>query len=316
MASLATVLLMLFVALSGSGITAFAAQGALPDNPLYTLKLLSEDAQLGMAENSEMRANLSLDFAGRRMGEIAALAAKGAAAPEAVAARQQAQIEFALQSAARMDDVAMNRELGRAQQALNVQMQVADMARAQAGQQLGPALDRVREMLGMQLMLIELGLQNPPQFRERMQGAMQGQPQGQQTPMASPTMKQSQAPMAQPTMMRPQTPMPPATMKQQQTPMASPTMKQQQTPMPPATMMQQPPSSGGMQQTPMPQPTMVQQQTPMSQPTTMQQPPSGGGNQQPPSGGSMQQPPSGGGSQQPPSGGGMQQTPSGGGMRR
>jgi hypothetical protein len=60
----------------GSATVVFAAQGSLPDEPLYPVKVWSEDARLSLANDSDVRLNLLIEFANRRKAELDALQAQ------------------------------------------------------------------------------------------------------------------------------------------------------------------------------------------------------------------------------------------------
>jgi uncharacterized membrane protein YgcG len=61
----------------GAGMTAFAAQSALPGDVLYPVKTTLEQTRITMAQGAAARAELNLAYAERRLGEIASLIAEG-----------------------------------------------------------------------------------------------------------------------------------------------------------------------------------------------------------------------------------------------
>ncbi|MFA4872966.1 MAG: DUF5667 domain-containing protein [Patescibacteria group bacterium] len=63
---------LLVVLLLGSGIT-YAAQGVMPDNILYPVKIASEEVLLGVTKDPVQRTNLELRLANRRVDELQAL---------------------------------------------------------------------------------------------------------------------------------------------------------------------------------------------------------------------------------------------------
>ena len=67
---LITLLVFLF---GGAGMTALAAQAALPGDVLYPIKTSMEQAQLALSASPAGRANLQMEFAERRLLEIAGL---------------------------------------------------------------------------------------------------------------------------------------------------------------------------------------------------------------------------------------------------
>ena len=62
------------VAVLAAGATAFAAPSALPDNPLYPVKLIEEDVRLALAPVND-RLTVQLQLAGERLREAQAMAA-------------------------------------------------------------------------------------------------------------------------------------------------------------------------------------------------------------------------------------------------
>lgn len=72
--SLAIVIIVLVATLSAG--TAYAAQGALPGDSLYPVKITLEDAQLALA-GEDTQASLYLQFADERLQEINSLVARG-----------------------------------------------------------------------------------------------------------------------------------------------------------------------------------------------------------------------------------------------
>ena len=63
----------MFVLLSGAGATAYAAKNALPGDVLYQVKTGLEQAQVRLTADAVRQAQLHLEFAERRLEEIAAL---------------------------------------------------------------------------------------------------------------------------------------------------------------------------------------------------------------------------------------------------
>jgi len=166
MGTLAIVLLMVALVFGGSGATVYAAQDALPTDPLYPVKILSEDMRVNLTGDAEARANLLLEFSSRRAAELAALGAKGTTPADPVIARQQEQIQNVLQIAAGLDDPSMNRLLTRTRENLQQQLQVAEQSQSQFAD-AAPTWARVREMLAAQCALAQMGVENQFAFRER-----------------------------------------------------------------------------------------------------------------------------------------------------
>jgi hypothetical protein len=161
---------------------------------------------------------------------------------------------MALRIAAAMNDQAMDRELLRARESLNQQLQIIEAV--QAHNEPALELTRVRELLRTHLALAELGLADPHLFRAQIRAMTQTRsPRQLQSPTSQPTavqQQQQQTPESRPTgtpqeerqTPRSQPSATPLRQQQQQTPESRPTgtrQEERQTPQsqPPATPLQQ-----------------------------------------------------------------------------
>ena len=61
----------------GAGMTALAAQSSLPGDALYPVKTSLEQTRIALARDASVRAQLQMEFAERRLGEIAGLIEEG-----------------------------------------------------------------------------------------------------------------------------------------------------------------------------------------------------------------------------------------------
>ncbi|MCE5259489.1 MAG: DUF5667 domain-containing protein, partial [Chloroflexi bacterium] len=104
MSAMATIALVVALVFGGAGVTGVAAQGALPDQPLYRVKVLTEDMRYNLASDTAARWQLMLAFCDQRAYEIRTLAQNGAAPDDAVLARYQQQVERALQLTLQLAD--------------------------------------------------------------------------------------------------------------------------------------------------------------------------------------------------------------------
>lgn len=165
MSTLATLIVIVSLLFGGAGATVVAAQGSQPDQPLYGLKLTSEDARLELAAKTQTRLELALQFAERRIEELAGLVRAGKPVPATLAARWQQQAELALRLAGDLDDGVMNGELTRLRDRLREQLRLMDQLQGDA-----PAdaqLLRLREQLQTRLRLVEAGLADPTGYRNQ-----------------------------------------------------------------------------------------------------------------------------------------------------
>jgi hypothetical protein len=103
-----SILLVLALFFSGTGITIAAAQNSQPDQFLYDIKLLSEEIRLEITSNPLTKIQLMLEYANRRAEEINTLIQAGNLPPESVLIRYQTQLEQALQFAASLSEEQLN----------------------------------------------------------------------------------------------------------------------------------------------------------------------------------------------------------------
>jgi hypothetical protein len=81
-------IIIIMVVVLGGGSTMVAASNSMPDSPLYTVKLATEQAQLAVTPSDIGKAELNARFADRRADEIAYLANKGDAHELQIAAQR------------------------------------------------------------------------------------------------------------------------------------------------------------------------------------------------------------------------------------
>lgn len=151
--------------LFGGAATVKAAQNDLPDEPLYNLKLWSEDLSLEFRHNSEERVERLMELAQVRVQEMAQINDAGKAVPDQVRLRLEQHIQQALQTCSVMDDAAMDRTLLRVRDQLREQDRDMQRLQLRIHQDSQPALERTREMLQLRLQLVNDGLLDHEMFR-------------------------------------------------------------------------------------------------------------------------------------------------------
>lgn len=152
------------VLLIGGGATAVsAAQDDLPTDPLYGVKTLTEDVRLWANTDPQAEVELLMEMAQTRTREMAALTARGDDVPARVTERLNRHFQEALQTAAGMDDAAMQAALLRIRAQLQAQEQEMVMLQAQYGE--APLTTQTREMLRDRIRLVDDGLADPEGFR-------------------------------------------------------------------------------------------------------------------------------------------------------
>ncbi len=70
------VVLVVGLLISGSG-TVLAASYSMPDSPLYPVKMVTEEIQMGLTRSDEGKAEMEMELANKRVAEIVYLAEKG-----------------------------------------------------------------------------------------------------------------------------------------------------------------------------------------------------------------------------------------------
>jgi hypothetical protein len=167
-ATLTSILMIVSVLLGGTGITVYAAQDSLPDQPLYGVKTWSEDFRVILTNNLQSKLDLGLELADRRVEEMVALSSSGVTPPDAVLARLENHLNQTLHLAAGLDEDCFASAMEKVRQAMQIQEQALIHAQVQAATPAEAQLIRARDMIQAQLRLVEDGLQDPLAFRERL----------------------------------------------------------------------------------------------------------------------------------------------------
>jgi hypothetical protein len=81
---IAVAMALMLAIFAGGGATALASQSALPDSPLYRVKLFTEDARLWFVFDDSREAEILLDQSDERMDEMLTMARKGKPIPSNV----------------------------------------------------------------------------------------------------------------------------------------------------------------------------------------------------------------------------------------
>jgi len=175
--TLSTIILITSLLLGGGGITVAAAQASQPDQPLYGVKIWSEEVRLGMTAGTQAEWKLALQYTSRRAQEIRTMIQAGHVPPAAVQTRYENQIEQAVRLAASLPDDQALQALDQVRKRLQTQLE----AFLQEGTPLTPPLEEARlltrKMLQERLNWTEEGLEDPVQLRERLRLMSQPPPQ-------------------------------------------------------------------------------------------------------------------------------------------
>jgi hypothetical protein len=167
--TLVAVVLAVVVFFGGTGVTVYAAQDSLPDQALYPVKTLSEDAILSLTGSPQTRLNYTLDFSDRRMAEMSGLLAAGKPIPEGVETRLQDELDLALKLTAGLDDSQALQQLEQVRQRAEAQYQTTTNLMSGAPESVEPLLLRTHACLQEQIRLATMGETDLQGFRMQIQ---------------------------------------------------------------------------------------------------------------------------------------------------
>jgi|GEM_PF-6529757 len=193
--TLIVLMVMLFALSSLSGVV-FAAQKSLPAQPLYGLKLASEDIRLSLTTDPATEIALLTEFASHRTQEMAQLATAHRPIPPELPERLVLHLNNALMIAAGMSDPRPS--LDQILQMTEAQDKV--LTEAYLGMPNDPGLEQAGQYLTIAHGLAELGLNDPAQFRNQILSPTTS-PMPTMIPTMMPTMMPSSMPTIMPTMM-------------------------------------------------------------------------------------------------------------------
>lgn len=151
----------------GGGATIAAAQDDLPNQPLYQLKLWTEDATLALTGDPQEQASLLINLAQTRVEEMSALAEMGITPPAQVNERLEGHLNQALVLAADMDEAAREQVLLQLQEHLQKQANLIEQLQIHTGANSQPLLAQTRQTLQTNLQLVDEGLSDPKTFRDK-----------------------------------------------------------------------------------------------------------------------------------------------------
>lgn len=174
--------------LFGGSATVAAAQDALPNEPLYQIKLVSEDVRLWLTSDPVAQIEILMQQAQTRTEEMAALVSRGSTPPAELAMRAQERIQHALQLAASLDDASEAATLQQIRTRLQTQEQLIVQLQDGTCEECVPSLQQTRDMLRTQLRQIENDLVDPETFQNHNQNQNQNQLRTTQTPQPNDSM--------------------------------------------------------------------------------------------------------------------------------
>lgn len=149
----------------GSAATVAAAQDDLPNEPLYAVKTLSEDARLWLNTDPQGELDMLMELANLRIEEMYMLAMEGSTPPAEVTSRLETHIQEALQVAAGMDSQSMQGALEQIHTELMLQQQLMQIMQNQSSGEISQVMEQTRTMVENRIRMVEEGMGNPQGFQ-------------------------------------------------------------------------------------------------------------------------------------------------------
>lgn len=177
--AIATFLTITALIFGGGGVTVAAAQASLPDQPLYGVKLWSEDIRADFTSDPLQQTQLSLKFLDERFEEINSLLNEGLPISETVNAEFQNRIEETIRLASNLPEDQAVQKMLEIKTHLENQQQTLLKLQAKGETGLDAAMLQTRETIQSRLQLFD---QSPPDAlkqQERTQDQTQDQLQTQ-----------------------------------------------------------------------------------------------------------------------------------------
>ncbi len=167
--AISTLLVVASLLLGGGGATVAYAQGSLPDQALYGVKLLSEDIYQEITSDPQAEWQLSLELTNRRIEEIQALIEAGEVLPDSLVTRYQNQVEAAIRFASNLPDDQAIQALTRIRESLQAQQNTLAESGQLANGDTTKTCSQLQDMLQTRLSQVEDGLVSPDRLRDQLQ---------------------------------------------------------------------------------------------------------------------------------------------------
>ena len=165
---LAGIFAVLLIALTSLGGTVYAAQASQPDDFLYSVKILTEDIQIRLESDPEDQLDLHVAFANRRLQEIQVQIDAGEEVSDKALALLEKHTQKMLEQAAKLDDKGINNALRQIEENLQKQNQMMAEMGKEHPQGGAPGLMKAQEKIRERLELVENGIKEPKEFKEKM----------------------------------------------------------------------------------------------------------------------------------------------------
>ena len=163
----ALAVLLVFILIFGSGaVTVYAAQSSLPTQPLYPIKLLSEDVRLDLVSTPQAKFQLDQEFINRRFSEIAQLSQNGQTPGAELTDQLQMDLNNSLDNLAQLNSSDATPRLQNLLNNLQQHQQQLAVLQANANPNAVAQYSRVVEMLQTRVDLLQQGIKNPQELHQ------------------------------------------------------------------------------------------------------------------------------------------------------
>lgn len=149
----------------GGGAVVDAAQDDLPDQPLYSMKMWSEELSLQFQNQPEEKVERLMELAQIRIQEMRQLAEAGKPTPDQVRQRLEQHIHQAFQICSDLEDAELDGCLLQIRDRLQNQYREMEQLMVHAPEEIQPIMEQTRAMLQLHLHLVEDGLLDHAMFR-------------------------------------------------------------------------------------------------------------------------------------------------------
>ena len=175
LAQIIAIVMMATALLGGGGAAAvYASQESLPGETLYPLKTWSEDMRIGISTDAETDLQLNLQFAERRMAEIAAMAGHDDDHAAQAVLRLQNHLNQALEATGQVSQEQALPAMQRVRQTLQTQQSLMQQLMGNPDPAATPVMTQSRQMFQQQLHVMENQL---VEEQEQLQIQLQNQQQ-------------------------------------------------------------------------------------------------------------------------------------------
>jgi hypothetical protein len=139
----------------GAGVTAYAAQGSLPNDFLYPVKTLTETLRLNLTTDPVKQVDLLLEQTGNRIDEIGAMVGKNQPIPQEIGEQFQYKYSIMYKIMVGLPEEEVEPALLKVKRNIRTQDQLMSMIRANAPEDTEPLLAQIQANMRCQIAFLE-----------------------------------------------------------------------------------------------------------------------------------------------------------------